>query len=120
MAKDHLNYEQMGLTHNQVSSLTQHKETRKLLSHLVENSPTPVIAQSGKNHIKLYFQGDGLVTMASTPSDPRSNKNADMQIRRSLASHGFEYQTVSDFAKKSKKEKKDSVEQPSIESEKPE
>jgi len=103
MAKEHLNYEQMGLTHGQVNSLTPHKETRKILAHLVDNSPTPVIAQGGKSHIKLYFQGDGLVTMAATPSDPRSNTNADLQIRRSLASHGFEYQTLSSFSKKSKK-----------------
>jgi hypothetical protein len=115
MSNEHLNYEQLGLTHGQINSLTSHKETRKLLAHLVNNSPTPVIAHSGKNnHIKLYFKGDGLVTMAATPSDPRSNTNADLQIRRSLATHGFEYQTLSSFSKKKKKERN---EEPVVETE---
>jgi|SanBayMetagenome_1026888.scaffolds.fasta_scaffold37903_2 hypothetical protein len=118
MSNEHLNYEQMGLTHGQINSLTSHKETRKLLAHLVDNSPTPVIAHSGKNnHIKLYFKGDGLVTMAATPSDPRSNTNADLQIRRSLASNGFEYQTLSSFSKK--KKKKESNEETVVEPEPP-
>jgi hypothetical protein len=111
MANEHLNYEQMKLTHGHINSLTSHRETRKLLAHLVDNSPTPVIAHGGKNHIKLYFKDDGLVTMSGSPSDPRSNTNADLQIRRSLASHGFEYQTLSSFSKNSKKKNKEQPEQ---------
>jgi hypothetical protein len=54
--------------------------------------------------------------MAATPSDPRSNTNADLQIRRSLATHGFEYRTLSSFSKKKKKE---SNEEPVVEPEPP-
>lgn len=104
MAKEHLNYEQMGLTHGHIKSLTSHKETRKLLGHLVDNSPTRVIAQHGKTHIKLYFENDGLVAISGSPSDNRAVSNNDKQIRRSLSSHGFEYQTMSEFNRPSKKE----------------
>lgn len=105
MAKEHLNYEQMSLTHGQINSLTSHKETRGLLAHLVDNSPTRVIA-SGGSHIKLYFENDGLVTIASSPSDTHAVVNNDKQIRRSLASHGFEYPTMSEFQRHKKKQKK--------------
>lgn len=107
MAKEHLNYAQMGLTHGQINSISSHKGVRKLLGHLVDNSPTRVIAQSGKNHIKLFFENDGLVSMASTPSDNRAMKNNESQIRKSLASHGFEYQTMSSFERHSKKGKQE-------------
>ena len=104
MAKEHLNYEQMGLTHGAINSLSSHKGVRNLLGHLVNNSPTRVIAQGGKNHIKLYFENDGLITMSKSPSDNRAMKNNESQIRRSLSSHGFEYQTMSEFGRKSKKQ----------------
>ena len=106
MAKENLNYEQMGLTHGHIKSLTGHKGMQGLLGHLVDNSPTRVIASGGGNkHIKLFFENDGLVTMSSSPSDPHSVENADKQIRKSLASHGIEYLTVSDFQRHKKKQK---------------
>ena len=112
MAKDHLNYEQMKLTHAHINSLTSHKETRGLLSHLVDNSPTRVIAQHGKTHIKLYFENDGLITISGSPSDNRAVSNNDKQIRRSLASHGFEYTTMSDFQRPKKKNKEQPEQEP--------
>lgn len=113
MAKDHLNYEQMGLTHGQINGLTGHKQMKGLLAHLVDNSPTRIVASGGGNkHIKLYFENDGLVTMASSPSDPHSVENADKQIRRSLASHGLEYLTMSDFQRHKKKNKKEQATEP--------
>ena len=114
MAKDHLNYEQMKLTHGQINDLTNHKQMRGLLGHLVDNSPTRVIAhKSSSSHIKLYFENDGLVTMASTPSDWHAVENNDKQIRKSLASHGFEYTTFSAFQRPKKKNKnKGNPEQP--------
>jgi hypothetical protein len=115
MAKEHLNYDQMSLTHGHINSLTQHKDVRALLGHLVNNSPTRVIASyTGGGHIKLYFENDGMVVTGSTPRDPHSVKNADNQIRKSLSSHGFEYQTMNKFNKQKKKQK-DSPEEPPAE-----
>lgn len=108
MAKEHLNYEQMAMTHGHIKSLTGHKEMAGLLKHVVDNSPTRVIGTGGgSKHIKLYFEGDGLVVLASSPSDPTSVENGDKQIRKSLASHGFEYQTMSQFKKQKKKQNKE-------------
>lgn len=107
MAKEHLNYDQLKLTHSQIGSLTSHKETRKLLGHLVDNSPARVIAQSGNTHIKLFFENDGLVAISGSPSDSRAVENNDKQIRRSLAASGIEYKTMSQYERHSKKEKKE-------------
>ena len=114
MSNEHLNYEQMRLTHGHINSLTGNKEMRGLLGHLVDNSPTRVIASGGgSKHIKLYFENDGIVTMASSPSDSHAVQNADKQIRRSLAGHGIEYTTLSEFKRPKKKNKnKGNPEQP--------
>ena len=115
MTKEHLNYEQMGLTHGHINDLTNHKETRQLLGHLVDNSPTRVIAAgSGSKHIKLFFENDGLVVLARSPSDHHAVKNNDNFIKKSLTSHGFEYQTMKDFSRKKKKQK-DNPEEPPAE-----
>lgn len=111
MSNEHLNYEQMGLTEEGANGLTTHKEMRQLLHHVVANSPTRVIGTKGHaNHIKLYFENDGLLTMSSTPGDTNAVHMADRQIRRSLAGHGIEYQTMKEF-KKNKKKQKDAPEQ---------
>ena len=113
MAKEHLNYEQMNLTHGHIKSLTGHKGMQGLLRHLVDNSPARVIATGGGNHhVKLYFENDGLITMAGSPSDSHAVENADKQIRRSLASHGIEYQTMSEIKRNKKKQKDEPVVEP--------
>jgi hypothetical protein len=115
MSNEHLNYEQMGLTVAHANSLTTHKGMRQLLYHVIENSPTRVIgAKSGTNHMKLYFENDGLLAMSSSPSDMNAIHMADRQIRKSLGSHGLEYQTMKDFSRKKKKQK-DSPEEPPAE-----
>jgi urease accessory protein UreE len=84
-----------------------------LLGHLVENSPARVIATGGGNrHVKLYFENDGLITMSSSPSDSHAVENADKQIRRSLASHGIEYQTMSEIKRNKNKQKDEPAVEP--------
>lgn len=93
------------------NSLTSHKEMRQLLYHVSQNSPTRVIGTGGAgSHIKLYFENDGLLTMSSSPSDINAVHMADRQIRKSLGSHGFEYQTMKEFKKAKKKQKDTPVE----------
>lgn len=117
MAKDNLNYEQMGLTHDQLKSLSPNKDVRELLGHVIEHSPTPVIGRKTSNkHIQLYFKDDGIVTMGGTPADYHAVTNAESQIRKSLRSHGFEFPTMNQVKKQKKKEKKESAE---VETEEP-
>lgn len=112
MAKDHLNYDQLGLTHPRIKSLTPHKPTRDLLGHVLEHSPTPVIGRyTGAGHIQLFFKGDGVVVIPSTPRDNRSLNNSESQIRKSLASHGFDFPKRNQVSKK----KKDEPEEPPAE-----
>lgn len=83
--------------------------------HVVDHSPTPVIGRKTQGrHIQLLFKGDGMVVMPSTPADARSVANSESQIRRSLASHGFEFPTTKQI-KKQKKKKKDTPEEPPAE-----
>lgn len=115
MSKEHLNYEQMSLTRDQFKSLTSDKEMRDLLGHVVDHSPTPVIGRKTQGkHIQLYFKDDGIVTMAGTKKDKHSIGNAESQIRKSLASHGFEFPTMNQV-KKQKKKQKDEPEEPPTE-----
>lgn len=110
MANEHLNYEQMGLTHGHINGLTGHKETKNLLSHLVDNSPTPLIARrTGSGHIQLFFKNDGIVSMPATPSDHRSLKNVETKLFQSLASHGFDYPKMGKLQKSKKKESSEEV-----------
>lgn len=112
MSNEHLNYEQMGLTEAHANSLTTHKGMRQLLYHVIGNSPTRVIgAKSGANHMKLYFENDGLLAMSTSPSDMNAIHMADRQIRRSLGSHGFEYQTMKDMGRQKKKKKDEGPEE---------
>lgn len=106
MAKEHLNYDQMGLTHGQISELTTEKETKELLAHVVDNSPTPVIGRkTGGNHIQLLFKDDGMIVLAASPTKRgRSVINAEGQIRKSLASHGFDFPKRTQVPKKKKKD----------------
>jgi len=118
MAKENLNYEQMGLTHGHIKSLTGHKGVAELLAHVINHSPTPVIGRkTNGNHIQLYFKDDGLVVLPNTPRDQHSVGNAESQIRKSLAGHGFDFPTRGQVQKQSKKEKKETAENPVVEPE---
>ena len=118
MAKEHLNYEQMNLTQAHIKGLNVHKVVEDLLTHVMNHSPTPVIGRkTNGGHVQLYFKDDGLVTLPSTPKDQHSVGNAESQIRRSLGSHGFEFPTRGQVKKQSKKEKKETTENPVVEPE---
>jgi hypothetical protein len=115
MAKEHLNYDQHALTEGGVKAIKADNDTSNLLLHVVKHSPTPVIASGGgSKHIKLYFKGDGLVVMSSSSGGGRGPANAESQIRKSLASHGFEFPTMKQVAKQKKKQK-DNPEEPPAE-----
>jgi len=115
MAKEHLNYEQMGLTHGDIKSMGVHKTVAELISHVIDHSPTPVIGRkTNGGHVQLYFQNDGLVVLPSTPRDAHSVGNAESQIRKSLAGHGFDFPTRGQVQKQAKKEKKETTESPVV------
>jgi hypothetical protein len=124
MAKEHLNYEQMALTHGHINGLGVNRDVSGLLAHVIDHSPTPVIGRkTGSGHVQLYFKDDGLVVIPSTPKDAHSIGNAESQIRRSLGTHGFEFPTrnqVQKQARKDKKNKKEAAEAPVVEPEQPE
>jgi type IV pilus biogenesis protein CpaD/CtpE len=50
--------------------------------------------------------------MSSSPSDSHAVENADKQIRRSLASHGIEYQTMSEIKRNKNKQKDEPAVEP--------
>lgn len=112
MAKDHLNYDQMSMTEGLARQIKTDKNTRNLLVHVARHSPTPVIAQHGGSHIKLYFKDDGLVVLASTSGGGRGIANAESQIRKSLRGHGFEFPTMKQVAKPKKKQQETPEEPP--------
>lgn len=89
--EEHLNWDQHALNEDRVRGLTTDKPFREMLSRVGQGS-TPVIGhrtQSG--HIQLRIKGDGVVHMASTPSDHRAVKNMESLVRRKMAEIGHDF-----------------------------
>jgi hypothetical protein len=89
--EEHLNWDQHALNEDRVRGLTTDKPFREMLSRVGQGS-TPVMGhktQSG--HIQLRIKGDGVVHMASTPSDHRAVKNMESLVRRKMAEIGHDF-----------------------------
>jgi hypothetical protein len=89
--EDNLNWEQHSLTEDHVRSLTTDKPFREMLSRVSQGS-TPVMGhRTGSGHIQLRIKGDGVVHMASTPSDHRAVKNMESLVRRKMVEIGHDF-----------------------------
>lgn len=88
---DNLNWEQHALTSDHIKSLTPDQDFRDMLTR-VSQGTTPVMAhKTGSGHIQLRIKEDGIVHMASTPSDWRAVKNVESRIKRHFAEIGHSF-----------------------------
>ena len=98
----HLNWEQHALNDDHIKSLTSDRDFRDMLTR-VSQGTTPVMAhKTGSGHIQLRIKDDGIVHMASTPSDWRAVKNVESRIQRHFKEIGHSFP-----AKGGKMKKKD-------------
>lgn len=98
----HLNWEQHALNDDHIKSLTSDRDFRDMLSR-VSQGTTPVMAhKTGSGHIQLRIKDDGIVHMASTPSDWRAVRNVESRIQRHFKEIGHSFP-----AKAGKMKKKD-------------
>lgn len=89
--EQHLNWDQHALNDQRIRNLTRDDAHREMLSRVAEGS-TPVAGFLLKNgHIQLRIKGDGIVHMASTPSDHRAVKNNEQRIRRQMREIGHDF-----------------------------
>lgn len=89
--EQHLNWDQHALTEDRINGLTRDSGFREMLGRVSQGS-TPVIGLRTKSgHIQLRIKGDGLVHLASTPSDHRAVKNMEQQIRRNFRGIGHDF-----------------------------
>ena len=89
--EQNLNWEQHALNGERIKALTSDRDFRDMLSR-VSQGTTPVMAhKTGSGHIQLRIKDDGIVHMASTPSDWRAVRNMESRIQRQFAEIGHSF-----------------------------
>ena len=89
--ESNLNWEQHALSEDRIRSLTTHKPFREVLSRISQAS-TPVMGhKTHSGHIQLRIKDDGIVHMASTPSDHRAVKNMESFVRKKMIEVGHDF-----------------------------
>jgi hypothetical protein len=89
--EQNLNWEQHALNSERIKALTPDRDFRDMLSR-VSQGTTPVMAhKTGSGHIQLRIKDDGIVHMASTPSDWRAVRNIESRIQRQFAEIGHSF-----------------------------
>lgn len=89
--EQHLNWDQHALTEQRIRALTRDDSHREMLSRVAQGSTRVAGYLLGNGHIQLRIEGDGLVHIASTPSDHRAVKNNESRIRRQMSQIGHDF-----------------------------
>lgn len=83
-----LNWDQHSMTEGHVRSLFSEKDRREVVTRALKGAR--MIGIRGNNHVKIFVEGDGIVTIGNTGRG-RASANIESDLRRAHRSVGRDF-----------------------------
>lgn len=88
---DSLNWDQHSMKEGHVRSLFKSDKDRQAIVIRALAGARMIGSGGGSKHVKIFIEGDGLVTTASTGGGGRGAENFESQLRRAHRSVGMDF-----------------------------